>query len=372
MRRRNFTMWAITVGFIGGILSGGVALAEPVAFVDEFDQPQLSEDVWEQDVNSLWVFEGGVMRTDLTFEEPMPRTIFASPITDADCAVTNTLGTQSVVYADDYTSISLDVRFQEEWNFMRTGVFLLADVMHPDIPALYAQVALDFDYTPFIAIGFNADIADLKDELDIVLGQQVLPAEFDFTQWHHLNVVLENRQLTMVLDGTTSLTATIPDTLPQDGLPFNKGTIGLWANTPPIRNYEYDNFHLEAEAICGMVPLTALVDLSPDFINVQSTRRFMVGYITLPEGYSLAEIDFSTIQIGGTSCDPDYQQPIVPWFEPRVGDYDGDGVPDLTVLLDRQALQANLCLGQVPVRLEGQLMDGTPFAGAETLVVFSR
>lgn len=56
-------------------------------------------------------------------------------------------------------------------------------------------------------------------------------------------------------------------------------------------------------------------------------------------------------------------QAIAPAFEPTVGDYDEDGITDLTVKFDRQALSANLCLDDVAIVIEGDLTTGEHFKG---------
>jgi hypothetical protein len=53
-----------------------------------------------------------------------------------------------------------------------------------------------------------------------------------------------------------------------------------------------------------------------------------------------------------------------------VGDYDGDGVPDLMVKFDRQAVEALLTPGETAtVYVGGLLADGTEFLGSDTVRV---
>ena len=119
----------------------------------------------------------------------------------------------------------------------------------------------------------------------------------------------------------------------------------------------------------------ALVDVAPDTLNVNSNGRWVTAYITLPEGFDPAAIDPATVAItglDGLSCDPDYVQPIDPAFTPTVGDYDEDGFLDLTVKFDRQLLSANLCLDDVAIRIEGDLVSGEHFVGEDLIRVIQR
>ena len=121
--------------------------------------------------------------------------------------------------------------------------------------------------------------------------------------------------------------------------------------------------------------IEALVDINPDSINKNSKGQWVTVYITLPAGYDVAKIDANTIAItslAGASCQPDYHQAVDLSFIPQVGDRDEDGIPDLTVKFNRQELIANLCLDDVAVTVEGQLISGQKFKGTDHIRVIDR
>lgn len=118
-----------------------------------------------------------------------------------------------------------------------------------------------------------------------------------------------------------------------------------------------------------------LIDIDPDTLNRNGNGNWITAYITLPEGFDVADIDPHTIQITsliGASCDPDYVQAADLSFTPQVGDRDEDGVPDLTVKFDRQLLLYNICLDDVAITVEGHLASGEHFIGSDQIRVIER
>jgi len=127
---------------------------------------------------------------------------------------------------------------------------------------------------------------------------------------------------------------------------------------------------------CAGIPvIDTLVDIDPDTLNLKSHGRWITAYITLPDGFDVNDIDTSTIAItglkGGT-CAPDYTQLPDTSFTPVVGDRDEDLILDLTVKFDRQLLLANICLDDVDITIEGDLITGEHFVGADSIRVIDR
>ena len=74
----------------------------------------------------------------------------------------------------------------------------------------------------------------------------------------------------------------------------------------------------------------ATVDIYPETLNLKSNGTWITAYIELPEGYNVSDIDVTTVFLDGT----------IPaeselW---KIGDYDRDGVSDMMVKFDRQAV----------------------------------
>jgi len=114
--------------------------------------------------------------------------------------------------------------------------------------------------------------------------------------------------------------------------------------------------------------LRAIIDIAPNSLNLRSRGQWITAYIELPEGYDVSNVDISTIFMNFTvSVDP--SAPVA------LGDYDGDGVPDLMVKFNR-AEAISLILGNVEdefgtatLRITGYLTDGTPFQGTATIKI---
>ena len=103
----------------------------------------------------------------------------------------------------------------------------------------------------------------------------------------------------------------------QDNYPL----MNPWASSPPIP---------------PSPPKIARVDVNPDTLNLKSKGRWITAHIELPEGYNISNIDRSTILLNDTIPVDSFwlDKP----FESVIGDYDNDGITDLMVKFDRQAL----------------------------------
>jgi predicted GH43/DUF377 family glycosyl hydrolase len=110
----------------------------------------------------------------------------------------------------------------------------------------------------------------------------------------------------------------------------------------------------------------AEVSFSPNTLNLKGKGKSVTGYIELPNGYDAAGTDVSTILLNGTV--PAELSPTA------IGDYDGDGIPDLMVKFNRIAvsqfiLAQNIKFGNVTLTLTGKLFDGTMFEGSDLIHV---
>jgi hypothetical protein len=100
------------------------------------------------------------------------------------------------------------------------------------------------------------------------------------------------------------------------------------------------------------------VDVDPDTMNVRSRGKYVTAYVEIWPGCDPADIDLSTVSLNGV--------PAVTGkgFADSVGDHDRDGVPDRTLKFDRGAVLETL-EENVPLRLDGALLDGSPFRGSD-------
>lgn len=121
-------------------------------------------------------------------------------------------------------------------------------------------------------------------------------------------------------------------------------------------------------------PVPATIYIYPDTLNLKSKGKLIRAYIELPEGYYVEDIDCPTIllegEIGAESCDRS--------IESLVGDYDEDGILDYMVKFDRQAVIDHIeDIGiedndKVQLTVVGELDDGTPFEGSDTIRVIDK
>ena len=111
----------------------------------------------------------------------------------------------------------------------------------------------------------------------------------------------------------------------------------------------------------GTWNITATVDFHPDTLNLKSEGRFVTVYIELPEGFYVEDIEVDTILLNDK---------VPALLEPtEIGDYDGDGIPDLMVKFDRAAVQDVLVVGeQVEITITGKVA-GTFFEGIDIIRV---
>lgn len=105
--------------------------------------------------------------------------------------------------------------------------------------------------------------------------------------------------------------------------------------------------------------IPAVVDIKPDTIKRSSEKKTITAYIEI-RGYPLDRVNPATITANGVPARP---SPVA------IGDYDGDGIPDLMVKFDAQALLATLPDGQAIIAVSGEFMDGTAFDGVDKVRV---
>jgi len=111
--------------------------------------------------------------------------------------------------------------------------------------------------------------------------------------------------------------------------------------------------------------IAANVDINPDTLNLKSKGKWITCYIELPEGYNVSNIDRSTILLNDTiPVDPFW---VNKTLESVIGDYDNDSVTDLMVKFNRTQVIDMMTVGNQTIKITGQLADGTPFEGTDTI-----
>ena len=193
--------------------------------------------------------------------------------------------------------------------------------------------------------------------------------------WHHITFVKSGNNRMLFKDGVQVATYESDDVIPDN---YPDMFIGRWSWDWGTSNQYLDGAadevkiynsaltadeikeHYEAGLRCLLVPAT--IDIDPDTLNLKNNGKWITAYIELPEGYSVPDINVSTILLNGT---------IYAELKPaEIGDYDEDGIPDRMVKFNRSAIQNILEVGdEVEITITGELYDGTPFEGSDTIRV---
>ncbi len=128
-------------------------------------------------------------------------------------------------------------------------------------------------------------------------------------------------------------------------------------------------FYIDLPACPGMA-LSAEFNIGPETLNLKSQGQLITCYIEIPDDFNPEEIDLSTIMLSDT---------VPAELEPtEIGDYDGDDITEKMVKFNRQTV-INYLVGQgvqhkdeVILTITGNLNDGTPFEGEDTIRVINK
>ncbi len=122
---------------------------------------------------------------------------------------------------------------------------------------------------------------------------------------------------------------------------------------------------LRVDAAGEVSSFTANINVEP--LNTKSNCTWATGYISLPEGFNVSDIDLSSIQLNNTVMIDSTAHAVTGYF--------GNGsAPEIIVELDRTQLvnlvnSENIIFGNATIILTGQLLDGTKFEGSCLMTV---
>jgi len=127
--------------------------------------------------------------------------------------------------------------------------------------------------------------------------------------------------------------------------------------------FQFHHHHMHI-SMNRVQPILLSLQLEPETVNLKSAGKYLTAYIELVEGFDPSLIDINTvfITVDGISTLSANQNIS------EVGDFDLDGIPDLMVKFDRQAIQPMLSAGWTEITLYG-IADGIYFQGADTILV---
>ena len=155
---------------------------------------------------------------------------------------------------------------------------------------------------------------------------------------------------------------------PEDGSILWKHTIACWNgifSTPSLaegRVYvggEDDNIYILDPM--DQTILEANVDITPRTLNVKGKGKFVTVTVEIP-GYNPEEIMVESLLLQGNIRAEEGTE--------KIGDREGDGIPDLTVKFDRRELAEMLTPGYImQLKVTGYLTNGMRFEGVDTVRV---
>jgi hypothetical protein len=114
-----------------------------------------------------------------------------------------------------------------------------------------------------------------------------------------------------------------------------------------------------------VVAVPATIGIDPNTLNLKSNGKWITCYIELPLGYSVENINVSTVELAVGSNNLSAEL-----WPTGIGDYDNDGIPDLMVKFNRSAVQALLSVGKVEVTVTGEVNE-IPFEGWDNIRVIN-
>jgi hypothetical protein len=118
--------------------------------------------------------------------------------------------------------------------------------------------------------------------------------------------------------------------------------------------------------VCVTAPAT--IDIHPKKLNLKGWGKWITAYIELPNGYRVQDINVESVALTRINDDL-LALPLYAIGPSEIGDHDGDGVPDLMVKFNRQALIPLLQVGKAELTVSAELISGPRFVGSDTISV---
>jgi parallel beta-helix repeat protein len=141
-----------------------------------------------------------------------------------------------------------------------------------------------------------------------------------------------------------------------DGNTFTDNEYGIYylgGSNPIITNNIFSNNDIDIYSI-----LLLTLDIDPNTLNLKSNGRWVTAYITLPEEMKASDIEFDTISLGDGTFE----------VGGEYGEFDSN---ECMAKFDRSELEDQIGAPNeaLELTLTGELTDGTPLSGSDTIRV---
>jgi outer membrane protein assembly factor BamB len=144
-----------------------------------------------------------------------------------------------------------------------------------------------------------------------------------------------------------------------------------------VGSIDHNVYAFEAPSLTPPV-VTATVCFDPGALNLRSKGKWITAHVQLPEDYSLADIDTSTVLLNDTvSPILDSKYGFVKKASGHLVDHNGDGVLELLLKFDKSSVasliyQSGGMRRKVSLIITGQLADGAVFEGTAAIFAFGQ
>jgi len=123
-----------------------------------------------------------------------------------------------------------------------------------------------------------------------------------------------------------------------------------------------------------VLAVEAEIDINPNSLNMKSQGKFITVHIQLAD--QVENIDIKTVMLEDVPAVSDQKYGFVKNPEENLVDYDDDRIiermvkfyrADVQALIEKMNGEANGKFNQIELTVTGQLLDGTPFEGSDTI-----
>jgi hypothetical protein len=242
--------------------------------------------------------------------------------------------------------------YYDKWNKNGNNLFAQHELFFITPVGNYAYVA-DWDNGLVIVNVTNPAAPTLEGSSDTVnksLGVTVM-GNFAYVADYFNGLV--------ILNISNPTLPTLKGSYDTDGRSFKVAVVGNYAYVADYTN------GLEIFKIDATTPIPANMEVNPKTLNKASKGDKVTVYIEIP-GYDIHNINVNTVKLSTNKGEVSALSSPV-----EVGDHNSNGIPDLMVKFDRQAVIGIVDVGDVVVTISGKI-SGEDFEGSDIIHIIDK